>query len=176
MKKILIVLLCIHSCLSFAAKTEDMYLMRNTEKGDLFFIFENSFHSIDNKHPLLFDITHLTSCDTISVKMTITDKELVDVDSVKLSWSNTAYIVTNPILIYKEKDNKCWVNRCDCVFPYKFVEQAFTNKQCPIFTIYTTSNTISYSLSPNKWNKLSLHFQEIFITIQSHKRLIQKRK
>ena len=176
MKKILIVLLCIHSCLSFAAKTEDMYLMRNTEIGDLFFIFENSFHSLDNKHPLLFDITYLTSCDTISIKMTITDKTLVDIDSVKLSWSNTAYTVINPILIYKEKDNKCWVNRCDCIFPYTSVEQAFTNQQCPTFTIYTTKDTISYYLSPNKWDKLNRHFQEIFITIQSHKRLISKRK
>ena len=31
--------------------------------------------------------------------MTITDKTLVDIDSVKLSWSNTAYTVINPILI-----------------------------------------------------------------------------
>ncbi len=175
MKKILILLFSLYSCLSFAVKTEDMYLMRNIELGNLFFIFENSFQSADNKNPLLFDMTHLSSCDTVSIKMTLTNKTLVDVDSVKLSWNEGSYTVINPILIYKEKDNKCWVNRCDCIFPYIFVEQAFTHQQCPTFTIYTTAHTISYSLSQNKWDKLKLHFQEIFITIQSHKRLTSRK-
>jgi len=174
MKKLCALLLCLSSLLVSAEKAENMYLMRNTELGNLFFIFENSFYSVDDKIPLLFDMTHLCSCDTISIKMTIHNPTLVDVDSVALSWSEGTYIIPSPIVIYKEKDNKYWVNRCDCVFPYSFVAQAFANEACPIFTIYTTSGIKQYKLPEKKWSKMSSNFREIFMTIQSNKRLLRR--
>lgn len=170
MKKIFIFIFSIIYSLTFAAKTEDMYLMRKTDSGNLFFIFENSFSSSNSRTPLLFDMTYLDLCDTISIKMTITIPTLTDIDSVRLSWNDDSYTINTPYVIYKEKDNKQWTNRLDCVFPYFVVEQAFTNNICPIFTIYTSIDTITYSISEYRWSKLSVHFYEIFKTIQLQKR------
>lgn len=145
-----------------------MYVMRLTNKGKLFFIYENSFNQVDGKLQLFFDVTYLNTNDSASIKMTIYESSLVDVDSIALSWDNNRIICAEPSLIYKEKKNKLWEHRYDCMFLYHNIMSAFICEKAPKFTIYVGNNMKQYTLSDKEWKKLHMHMSDIFMIIQSN--------
>lgn len=171
MRKIVIgLLLALITLPCMAYKTEDMYIMRLLEDGKLYFISENIFESNDVTHTLPFDITYFTASDSVSIKMSVYDDVLSIIDSVALLWDDQRVVNTQPISIYKEKEKKRWVHRCDCAFSYQVTKQAITNKTAPSFVIYTSNGAITYTLATKKWEKLVPHLREIFMIIDSSMR------
>ena len=153
-----------------AEKTEDMFVMRHSSEGNLFFIRPNTFYSTNNKTELNFDITHLNTTDTASIKMTVYETTLVNVDSVALICEAKRYVCDTVVSIYKEKENKLWIHRCDCVFPFQAVKQAMIGEKAPTIVIYTNRSTLSYTLTAQKWAKLCPHMRDIFMIIDSTRR------
>ena len=171
MKRILVGIFCILSVTSvFAQKTEDMYIMRHSSEGDLYFIRPIQFSSADSKAELSYDITHLSTKDTASVKMTIYETTLVRVDSVAIVSNGKRFLCDDVASIYKEKDKKLWAHRCDCPFPYHEVKLAMTADQAPTIIVYTNKSTLSYTMAANKWAKLRLRFSDVFLLIDESKR------
>ena len=164
------ILFCALATPLLAEKPEDMYVMRHSPEGQLFFIRPNTFYSTDNKSELLFDITHLNTTDTASIKMTVYETTLVNVDSVALLCEGQRYICNTVESIYKEKEKKHWIHRCDCVFPFQEVKLAMIADQAPTFVVYTNKSTLSYTLVANKWAKLQPHLCDIFMIIDESKR------
>jgi hypothetical protein len=171
MKKIIfaILFLSLHVA-SFAIKTEDMYIMRHTTKGQLFFISENIFPSTDRTFELPFDITYLNSTDSVSIKMTVPSNTLTHVDSVALVQSGSRYVCPMAHSIYKEKDKKHWVHRCDCAFSYTATKMCLIHPTPPQIVVYTTTGTHTYAMPQQQWQKLVPHLQEIFMLIDASKR------
>ena len=172
MKKIFFTLLmvCLHISV-FAEKTEDMYIMRLTTQGQLFFICENIFPSSDRKSELPFDITYLNSTDSVSVKMTVPCHTLTHVDSVALVTAEERYLCPMVNSIYKEKNKKQWIHRCDCAFSYEAVRNAMVQPTSPKFVVYTAAGEQSYLMPQGQWQKLQPHLVEIFMLIDASKRL-----
>lgn len=162
---------CIMTTPLFAEKIEDMYVMRHSPEGQLFFIRPNTFFSADHKTEFSFDITHLNTTDTASIKMTVYESTLVNVDSVAILCDGQRYICNTPMSIYKEKEKKHWVHRCDCLFPYKEVKLAMIADEAPTFVIYTNKSTLSYTATANNWKKLHPNFCDIFMIIDESRRL-----
>ena len=163
-------LLLFMSVSSFAKKTEDMYIMRHTTKGQLFFISENIFPSTDRKFELPFDITYINSSDSVSIKMTVPSNTLTHVDSVALIQSGKRYVCPMVHSIYKEKDKNIWVHRCDCAFTYTATKMCLIHPTPPQIVVYTTIGTHTYAMPQQQWNKLVPHLQEIFMLIDESKR------
>ena len=171
MKRILVGIFLILSITSvFAQKTEDMYVMRHSSDGQLYFIRPIMFSSADSKAELSCDITHLNTKDTASVKMTIYETTLVRIDSVALVSNGARFLCDDVVSIYKEKDNKLWAHRCDCPFPYQEVKLAMIADQAPTIIVYTNKSTLSYTMAANKWAKLRLRFSDVFLLIDESKR------
>lgn len=172
MKKILLTLLivCLHISV-FAEKTEDMYIMRLTTQGQLFFIAENIFTSTDRKFELPFDITYLNTTDSVSIKMTVPSPTLTRVDSVALIVDDEVYMCPMVNSIYKEKNKKQWIHRCDCTFSYEAVRNAMVQPTSPKFVVYTAAGEQSYLMPQAQWQKLQPHLVEIFMLIDASKRL-----
>lgn len=171
MKRILVGIFLILSVTSvFAQKTEDMYVMRHSSDGQLYFIRPIMFSSADSKAELSCDITHLNTKDTASVKMTIYETTLVRIDSVALVSNGARFLCDDVVSIYKEKDKKLWVHRCDCPFPYPVVKLAMIADQAPTIMVYTNKSTLSYTMADNKWAKLRLRFSDVFLLIDESKR------
>ena len=171
MKRILVGIFLILSVTSvFAQKTEDMYVMRHSSDGQLYFIRPIMFSSADSKAELSCDITHLNTKDTASVKMTIYETTLVRIDSVALVSNGARFLCDDVVSIYKEKDKKLWVHRCDCPFPYPVVKLAMIADQAPTIMVYTNKSPLSYTMADNKWAKLRLRFSDVFLLIDESKR------
>ena len=172
MKKIFFTLLmvCLHISV-FAEKTEDMYIMRLTTQGQLFFISENIFTSTDRKFELPFDITYLNSTDSVSIKMTVPSLTLTRVDSVALVLEDEAYMCPVVYSIYKEKDKKQWIHRTDCTFRYEAVKKSMIQPTAPQIVVYTEAGTQYYTMPQALWQKLQPHLVEIFMLIDASKRL-----
>jgi hypothetical protein len=164
------IILCMLTTPLMAEKTEDMFVMRHSPEGNLFFIRPNTFYSTNNETELNFDITHLNTTDAASIKMTVYEKTLVNVDSVAILCETKRYVCNNVASIYKEKENKLWIHRCDCVFPFSAVKHAMIGEKAPIIVIYTNKSTLSYTLTTPKWAKLCPHMRDIFMIIDSTKR------
>ena len=147
-----------------------MYVMRYGPDGLLYFIRPNQFYSSDSKTELSYDITHLNTTDTASVKMTIYETTLVRIDSVAIVSNGARYLCDDVVSIYKEKNNKRWEHRCDCPFPYQVVKSAMTAEQSPTVIVYTNKSTLSYTMAANKWERLLPHFSDIFMLIDESKR------
>ena len=172
MKKILLTLLivCLHISV-FAEKTEDMYIMRLTTQGQLVFIAANIFTSTDRKFELPFDITYLNTTDSVSIKMTVPSPTLTRVDSVALIVDDEVYMCPMVNSIYKEKNKKQWIHRCDCTFSYEAVRNAMVQPTSPKFVVYTAAGEQSYLMPQAQWQKLQPHLVEIFMLIDASKRL-----
>ena len=147
-----------------------MYVMRHSSDGQLYFIRPIMFSSADSKAELSCDITHLNTKDTASVKMTIYETTLVRIDSVALVSNGARFLCDDVVSIYKEKDKKLWVHRCDCPFPYPVVKLAMIADQAPTIMVYTNKSTLSYTMADNKWAKLRLRFSDVFLLIDESKR------
>ena len=171
MKKVffLLSLLCLHIP-SFAEKTEDRYIMRHTMQGQLFFISENIFPSTDRTFELPFDITYLNTSDSVSVKMTVPSSTLTHVDSVALVLTEYRYVCPVVYSIYKEKEKKHWIHRCDCAFSYEAIKMSMTHPTAPQFVVYTAAGAHAYAMPEKQWQKLLIHLQEIFMLIDASKR------
>lgn len=168
MRKLVIgLLLAIVALPCSAYKTEEMYIMRLLETGKLYFISENLFESAETKRSLPFDITYFTATDSVSIKMSVYDDILTTIDSVAMVWEDQRVVSTQPKAIYKEKEKKLWVHRCDCSFSYQTTKQAITNETAPSFVIYTPDSAVVYTLPAKKWEKLVPHLREIFMIIDS---------
>lgn len=171
MKNLFIALTLLCVCIpTFAEKTEDMYIMRHTTQGQLFFISENIFPSIDSKFTLPFDITYLNTSDTVSIKMTVSSHTLTNVDSVALVLENDRYVCPQVKSIYKEKEKKYWIHRCDCVFSYEETKKGLIQPTSPQLVVYTAAGVQTYAMPQKKWQALHQHLLEIFMLIDASKR------
>lgn len=170
MKKLFlsIFLLCLYIP-SFAKKTEDMYIMRHTTRGQLFFISENVFPSTNQTCELPFDITYLNSTDSVSIKMTVYNNTLTHVDSVALVLPNKRYVCHKIHSIYKEKEKKLWAHRCDCAFSYTIAKMCMIQSTSPQIVVYTTTGTNTYTMPQQQWQRLQPHLVEIFMVIDASK-------
>ena len=156
---------------SFAEKTEDMYIMRHTTQGQLFFISENIFPSTNSKFSLSFDVTYLNSSDSVSIKMTVPCHVLTTVDSVALVLEDDRFVCPLVKTIYREKEKKHWIHRCDCAFTYEAAKNTFTQPATsPQLVVYTAAGTQTYAMPPKKWQALHQHLLEIFMIIDASKR------
>ena len=171
MKKLFIALSLMCLCLpSFAEKTEDMYIMRHTTQGQLFFISENIFPSTNSKFSLSFDVTYLNSSDSVSIKMTVPCHVLTTVDSAALVLEDDRFVCPLVKTIYREKEKKHWIHRCDCAFAYEAVQRCFVQPTAPQIVVYTPVAEQHYQLSEKKWQALHQHLVEIFMLIDASKR------
>ena len=152
-----------------AEKTEDMYIMRHTSQGQLFFISENTFPSTNRKFELPFDITYLNTTDTVSIKMTVYSESLTHVDSVALVTMEDRYVCPMVHSIYKEKENKYWIHRSDCAFSYEATKKSMVQPISPEMVIYTAAGTQTYAMPQKQWQKLQPHLVEIFMLIDASK-------
>ncbi|MBQ5387851.1 MAG: hypothetical protein IIU55_02070 [Paludibacteraceae bacterium] len=172
MKKLIVAFALLAISLSiFAEKTEEMYVMRHTTQGQLYFISEIIFPATDSKFSLPFDITYLNTSDSLSIKMTVPHHTLTNVDSVALVLQDDRYVCPMVKSIYKEKEKKHWIHRCDCAFTYEAAKKNFTQPATsPQVVVYTAAGTQTYAMPPKKWQALHQHLLEIFMLIDASKR------
>ena len=147
-----------------------MYIMRLTTQGQLFFISENIFPSTNRTFDLPFDITYLNTTDSVSVKMTVSSQTLTHVDSVALVLTEDRYVCSQANSIYKEKEKKHWVHRCDCAFSYEVIKKTMIQPTSPEIVVYTVNGVQTYAMPQKQWQKLHTHLVEIFMLIDASKR------
>ena len=171
MKKLIVAFACLAASLSiYAEKTEDMYVMRHTTQGSLFFISEIIFPSTDSKFSLPFDITYLNTSDSVSIKLTASSHALTTVDSVALVLEDSRYVCPVVKSIYKEKEKKHWIHRCDCAFTYEATKKCFVQPAAPQIVVYTPVGQQIFTMPEKKWQALHQHLVEIFMLIDASKR------
>ena len=146
-----------------------MYVMRHSPEGALFFIRPNTLNGTTNKSYLQFDITHLNTTDSASIKMTTYENTLVEIDSVVVLVGESRYVCSAVASIYKEKENKSWVHRSECVLPYLDVKEVMISEPAPVIEVYTNKGSNTYTLSVNKWKNLRAHMMDIFMMIDYSK-------
>ena len=168
MKKILLYLFVLLISLpTYGKKIENMFVMRNTTAGMLYFIKENKFTTQDEAYTSLeVDITYLERDSIVSLKMSIFGEEVKAIDSIQIAWADSKDVCQSVRIMYKDikKKNK-WENRCDCTFSYTSVRDAFTSETSPMIVLYSKNTSTTFIMNNNQWKSIYNNLNRIFYMI-----------
>lgn len=166
------ILFCLFSWVSIvfvqAAKLSDMYFVKNLPDGKLYFVFENKLQCIENSDYIKYDLTYCDSNDSVSIKMSIYQKNFSTIDSLAFNNGYERY-VTIPSLFYHEQFHKKWLGRYDNIVPFNFINQAFNSTNPLTISIYSQGKVTMFSMHKSKWKNFSPKMQDIFEMIQINK-------
>ncbi len=174
MKKILLYLFVLLISLPmYGKKIENMFVMRNTTAGMLYFIKENKFTTIDKAYTSLeVDITYLERDSIASLKMSIFGQEIKIIDSIQIAWGDSNEVCQNVRIMYKDvKKNDKWENRCDCTFSYASVCDAFTCESSPKIVLYSKNTATTFSMNKNQWKSIHNNLSRIFYMIDANNKI-----
>lgn len=148
-----------------AAKLSDMYIVKKLPDANLYFVFENKLQGIKNTDYLKYDLTYCDSNDSVSIKMSVYQKNRSTIDSLAFNNGYERY-VTIPSLLYQEQSRKKWLGRYDNIVPFRFINQTFRSIQPLTIDIYSQGKVTTFSMHKSKWKSFSRKMQDIFEMIQ----------
>lgn len=152
-----------------AAKLSDMYIVKNLPDAKLYFVFENKLQGIKNTDYIKYDLTYCDSKDSVSVKMSVYQKNLCTIDSLAFC-NGYERCVTIPSLLYQEQSRKKWMGRYDNIVPFSFINQTFSSTQPLTIYIYSQGKTTTFGVPKSQWKNFSRKMQDILEMIQINKR------
>jgi hypothetical protein len=156
---LMITLLLFTSLNTFSQNISKYYSSMMQPDGTLYFIFEHE--GFNNKvADLKYDLTYLTSGDSITMNFSVLSKDVIEVDSIQLLNDSTSLkIPANRIFIQPAKNK--WHSRYGTKFLFKDAV-TFFSKENPKIILVTKNKSSELSINPGKWKKQSEIIQKIF--------------
>jgi hypothetical protein len=136
------------------------------ENGKLYFIEpEIKFRNKKNYCKLFFDLTHLTTNDTVSLNFSYSNNIIREIDSIGFIQDNEKIIsITKKIFI--DANKTLWYHRYSSKFSFNDLNQIFQTKTSPVILLYSKGEVIDFETSKNEWKKKSELMNRIFSLIK----------
>jgi hypothetical protein len=149
-----------------AQKISKYYNSRHQENGTLYFIleqdgFKNSISSF------FYDLTYLTSSDSVTFNFSVITKDDISIDSIKL-FNNENNMTSVSTRLFVESKKEKWIYRYSSKFLFKDLE-IFYNEGTPYINLFSKNNTIKLTIKQNKWDEQCAIIKKIF-TLINHNR------
>lgn len=155
-----------------AQKINKDYLFYPQETGNIYFIFpQKGFSSTDetDKKGLVYDITYLTSDDSITFSFTYINQEIRKPERM-------AFLTADGQILYRGKTHmlfvqprkKHWEHRVAIKVPYKEAIRFYAQEQPGQLQVYTNKKEILYQITPGNWKKHRLLTNRIFEIITNN--------
>lgn len=151
-----------------AQKISKYYTAMMQENGILYFIEPQHTFLNKKKHDKLsFDLTYLTTKDSVSLNFTYSGDTLRTIDSIGFFQDERFSSIVSKIFI--EANNKSWVHRYSSKFAFNDIYRIYQQKNSPAILIYTDNKTIQLELKNSKWEKKSSIVSKILTLIKANK-------
>lgn len=176
MKKILILLICLVSISVSAQSLKGFYVQAAHESGQIFFVFPQKMKVSETNikvkaSKLLYDYTHLTSENEVSMLSTVTINQPSSFDAVCINYSDGVTEKYDLEKIYVKPKSSKWQYRVRATIPLEKIKKIYSSDQ-PFSLTYLSADgkmQITYKDSQSRWNKIKPKFQKVLFLIDSNK-------
>lgn len=172
MRKILLTLLGIVPLCLFAKGAEDMYMMWSLSTHKQYYFYQQKIDKQreSSSRAFVYDITYADTALTTTYHFSITEPQLVTIDSIAFVAGQHRIAFLAPKQIYIDKVKKGWLHRYEIPFPFEDLK-ALYQQDTPLHIIaYSNYGEMHYQISSlAKWRKISLSMQQIFSIIHLNK-------
>ena len=168
----LLAVLCLMASVH-AKKPEDRYVMKTFENGQLYFILPFDIPSLSVKtKPLSADITHLTTTDSVSLKISVWSVNELSADSIVLEGSERL-VITDFETFFIEPDGKLWLHRYSMSFPLSILTRLYTSPLPFKLNVFANENKIQYGWKEKEWKKEQEWMNKILHIIDNNRRFFK---
>jgi len=157
----------LHSGLQ-AQKISKYYSSSIQENGILYFIEGREGFKTDKKDKFLYDLTYLSTNDSLTLNFTIYNAEVLRVEQMELKGSSIH--TSSPVSkIFVKDDGKGWEHRYTSTFSFKDLQE-FYSSETAMFIIQTKKHgQILLQPKARKWKKQASIFSRIFQMIVANR-------
>jgi hypothetical protein len=161
-----LILLSASSINSNGQNISSHYTSSLQKKGTLYFILPKSgFEEGSTKNEFTYDITYLTSNDTVTVNFSYFDKLDRTFDSIVFVSSNKKFSSNVKKLFIETKKLK-WHYRCTSKFLFNDIDGFFNQPEDPKIMLYTQQGIVELKMKTKTWKKQSAVVRKIIALIK----------
>ncbi|HLS30904.1 MAG TPA: hypothetical protein VK021_08615 [Flavobacteriaceae bacterium] len=154
---------------AFSQNISKYYTSSTQANGTLYFIEpKEEFQNKQAKQGLVYDLTYLTSKDSISLKFTFTDKESRAIDSIRLQNDQNS-ITGSTKKLFIDLKRKTWQHRYAADFDFDNLAEFYQQAENPKIIVYYSGKSTTLSIKTRKWKKEAQVLSKIFNLIEQNK-------
>lgn len=151
-----------------AQKISKYYTSSMQENGVLYFIEpEQEFKNKLERSKFSYDMTYLTTKDSIFLNFTYSDNTIIVIDSISFVQGNKR-ISSNTEKLFIEADKEIWKHRYSAKFLFNDINSIFQQGKKPIVLIYYESEIMQLEIRNSKWRKQSEIMSKILTMIKAN--------
>jgi len=149
-----------------AQKISKYYTVSSQKDGSLYFIEpEYSFESKKENCDLIFDMTFLSTEDSLLLNFSFISPEIVEIDSVRFT-SDQKNIGSEAKKLFIEDEKKAWKHRYSSQFLFDELYDVFQSEKSPNLTVFSEGQSILLTMKQSKWKKKRDIVTKIFQMIE----------
>lgn len=157
-------ILCSFSVLSQNVKNK--YTSHRTENGSVFFIYpQKGFESKNISEKLEYDITYLSSSDSVTYNFTFVNTVASPVDSVSFKVNERTLTAAAEMLFVSPQKNK-WKHRVSVRIPQGDIKELYNQAVPYNLLLHSAKGDIQFDISQKKWDEHKSIVNKIFEIIK----------
>lgn len=169
--------LLLFTCLFFissawAQKINKDYLFYPQNGGNLYFILpQKGFKSIDktDKNGLVYDITYLTSNDSLTFSFTYVNEEICKPEKITILTANNKLLYQGEAqMLFVQPRKKDWEHRGSFKVPFDKAVEFYVEEEPYQLQIHTNRKDILFQIVANKWKKQRYLINRIFEVMKNN--------
>ncbi|MBK8586980.1 MAG: hypothetical protein IPN88_16825 [Bacteroidetes bacterium] len=161
----LVLLLVLFSFTGYSQKISKHYSSALQQNGTLYFIFEQNDFSC-NSSDFKYDLTYLSSGDSITMNFSIFDQSNIEIDSIRLV-KDTCNLSAKADRIFIEPKKNKWHGRFTTKFLFADLEKFYGEGIPEIILMQKRRN--GFTISKGAWKKQAELVNKIFMVIKYNK-------
>lgn len=167
---ILLILLTVICSTANAQKISKYFTSSMQDNGVLYFIEPKQEFKSDNENcKLFYDLTYLTTNDTVTFNFTYSDENLREIDRIDLiSDDKKISSSTNKIFIESKKD--VWNHRYSAKFLFEDLDSVFQQDSRSSILINYNGQSVLLETQQKRWEKQSEILSKILLMIKANKK------
>lgn len=142
------------------------YTSSTQDGGKLYFILPQSgFKNNKLKSELIYDLTYLSSSDSIVLNFSYFDKSEINIDSIALFYDNhetTSQVKT----LFVEANKRKWHYRYSTKLNFDDIDSFFNQNSEPKIVLWTQNKPLELYVKPRIWKKQSSIIKKILTMIK----------
>jgi len=151
-----------------AQKISKYFTSSMQDDGALYFIEpKQEFKNNDEHCKLFYDLTYLTTNDSITLNFTYSDKEIRKIESLSFIQGNVN-ISTHTKKLFVESENDIWIHRYSAKFLFNDLDFLFQQRKKASILIHHCGKSVKLEIEKRKWNKQSELLTKILLMIKAN--------
>ncbi|WP_143159121.1 hypothetical protein [Mesonia phycicola] len=153
-----------------AQKISKYFTSSMQDNGVLYFIEpKQEFENDKEDSSLFYDLTYLTSNDTVTFNFTYVDKKVREIDSITFVLEdNEITIPVNKIFI--ESSKNVWKHRYSAKFLFEDLTLIFQQKGRASLLVHYEGEEVKLKIKQKKWDKQSKILSKILYMIKANRK------